>query len=71
MPLLVLNTNALVFLTCLNASPFLHATGLAQLGWTGLDVDAQDLNGFLWLDWIGLDEDALTLLCLVKNGCTE
>ena len=21
--------------------------------------------------WTGLDKDALTLLCLVKNGCTE
>ena len=27
--------------------------------------------GWIGLDWIGLDEDALTLLCLVKNGCTE
>ena len=44
---------------------------MAFLGWTGLDEDAQDLNGFPWLDWIGLDKDALTLLCLVKNGCTE
>ncbi len=21
--------------------------------------------------WTGLDKDALTVLCLVKNGCTE
>lgn len=30
---------------------------MAFFGWTGLD-------------WIGLDKDALTLLCLVKKGCT-